>query len=187
MDGTTGRSRGFEQMFEVWQKMPYRHCQVTFCQRISSMLGTPYRPNDIEYLHDTPSDPTPGAEIAGLSGQFGVMPLSFLYHCAQNVRRGWAAPFGSAENDDQLLKRTPFQAFTTTLVTGSENQLWYRDSIDRMAEWLARREPGFGNGRKTGLVEKKIFPGFGHQDLWWSERAADRDGVYDYVTRRIEA
>ena len=179
------RSEGFEDMFTVWQKMPYRHCNVPFCQRISSLLGAPYRPDDIGYLHDTPSTDDPEEAIAGLAGQFGVMPLSFLYHCAQNVRRGWVAPMGGADSDTTYLQAEPFLAFQTTLITGGENQLWYRDSIDRMAEWLGRRVPS--SGTTAPSVQKKVFERFGHQDLWWSERSGDRGSVYDFVTEQIKS
>jgi hypothetical protein len=80
-------------------------------------------------------------------------------------------------NGGQAAARQRFAAFDVTLLTGSENQLWHRDSIDRMHEWLLRS--------RAVSVEKRIFDRFGHQDLWWSPRAAERDGVYDYVERRL--
>ncbi|HEY6555695.1 MAG TPA: hypothetical protein VI072_00420, partial [Polyangiaceae bacterium] len=57
------------------------------------------------------------------------------------------------------------------------NQLWHRDSIDRMYDWL-RRDPRV-------RVTKRVFERYGHQDLWWSPRSAEPGGVYDYVASHL--
>jgi pimeloyl-ACP methyl ester carboxylesterase len=151
----------YEEVYELWSKTPYPHCERSFCRRISSLLGAPYRPDDIAYLHD---------DDQGLPSQFGAMPLSFLGHCARSVRRGF--PPGSYTPDS-------FAGLTVHLLTGNENQLWHRDSIDRMYDWL-KREPRV-------RVSKRVFERYGHQDLWWSPRSSAPGGVYEYVASRLTA
>ncbi|HEY6558299.1 MAG TPA: alpha/beta fold hydrolase, partial [Polyangiaceae bacterium] len=138
----------YEEVYELWSKTPYPHCERSFCRRISSLLGAPYRPDDIAYLHDD--------DERGLPSQFGAMPLSFLGHCARSVRRGF--PPGSYTPES-------FAGLRVQLLTGNENQLWHRDSIDRMYDWL-RRDPRV-------RVTKRVFERYGHQDLWWSPRSAE--------------
>ena len=53
-----------------------------------------------------------------------------------------------------------------TLITGTENQVWHRDSIDCMHEWLHRE---LGSGARK--IRKRVFEDYGHVDLWWSRRA----------------
>lgn len=158
----------YETVYRVWTRTPYPHCELSFCRRMSSIVGAPYRPDEIGYLHDD--------ERNGLRAQFGVLPLSLLGDIARAVRRGMIDVDGGAST---CAARKRFCDFQLTLLTGSENQLWHRDSIDRMHEWLVR-ERGID-------VEKRIFERYGHQDLWWSPRAAEPGGVYDYVVSRLRA
>jgi hypothetical protein len=55
-----------------------------------------------------------------------------------------------------------------TLITGNENQVWHRDSIDRMYEWLRRELPLSHRPH----VRKHVLPLYGHQDLLWGSKAA---------------
>ncbi|HMJ14364.1 MAG TPA: alpha/beta fold hydrolase [Polyangiaceae bacterium] len=146
----------YEQVYALWSKTPYPHCDRSFCRRISSLLGAPYRPDEIGYLHDD--------DLHGLPSQFGAMPLSFLGHCARSVRRGF--PPGSYDP-------ARFEGLRVHLLTGNENQLWHRDSIDRMYDWLRRD--------RRVQVTKRVFERYGHQDLWWNPRSLDPGGVYEYV------
>jgi pimeloyl-ACP methyl ester carboxylesterase len=162
----------YERFFKLWCKSPYRHCNINFCQRISCLLGSPYRPDDIGYLHDEDGE--------GLFAQFGAMPFSLLRHCAENIRRGWIAPQGSPGPDTRdLAQRENFRGLCMRLITGSENQLWHRDSIDRMYEWLRRD--------RQVLTTKRVFDRYGHQDLWWSPYSSAPGGVYDYVAEALHA
>ena len=158
----------YESVFSTWQRTPYPHCQIPFCRRISALFGAPYRPNEIGYIHD---------DEAVLSGQFGMIPLTMLNHCARNVRRGWFGAAGAHESDRSDLNAERFRKLSLTLITGSENQLWHRDSIDRMHTWLRRA--------KVERVQKRVFARYGHQDLWWSPRSSAADGIYDYVTTAL--
>ena len=74
--------------------------------------------------------------------------------------------------------RDPYAGFNRlnrlTLIGGALNRLWHRDSIDRMAAWLARN-PGRGRQR----FFKHILPDFGHQDLLWGRRS--REAVFPLI------
>jgi cholesterol oxidase len=147
-----------EDPYDVWLDTPLPHdCEVAICHRLSYMFGMPFIPDKIPQIH------------AGyLPTQFGYIPLQFLLHCCQNLRRGHAAPFvatstGPLPPDTRYLQRRPFQDRRITLITGDLNSLWHRDSIDTMYEWLRR---GRRAEQPLGL-EKHVVPDFGHQDLYW--------------------
>ncbi len=152
-----------QEPYEVWHETPLRHaCRIPFCHRISYMFGMPYLPDNIPTIHDN-----------SLALQFGYIPLQFLLHCCQNLRRGYAAPFvangraRSLVSRDAYLKREAFRDRKLTLITGDLNSLWHRDSIDTMYEWLRR-------GRRSEQplqVDKHVLAGYGHQDLHWGTRA----------------
>jgi pimeloyl-ACP methyl ester carboxylesterase len=107
---------------------------------------------------------------AELRRQFGALPLRMYVQGARNVRRGWAGRFDAALDDDSLIRpecRDRFhQLRQVTLVSGERNQLWHRNSIDRMSEWLAR-------GRPPRRHRRVIVRGYGHQDLLWGRTATE--------------
>jgi hypothetical protein len=121
--------------------------------------------------------------------QFGAIPFKLYRHAAQNALRGFAAPFGeegtllpntpneqiASELGRTYIRLDPFRHLKTTLITGAENPLWHRESIDRMAEWLARR------GRPA---TKHVLDGYGHQDLWWGKRSWD--DVFPLVLEAVQ-
>ncbi len=165
-----------EERFRIWRELGMHHgCGNPFCERVAFMYGMPFRVDDMPDLHD-------GVGDDGLAGQFGAMALATYAHCLRNLRRGWAAPF-----DAQLPKynvyvdgaaRERFRDRNITLITGNENQVWHRNSIDVMYEWL-------NNGpRPPGLtVRKKVLPRYGHQDLYWSTNA--RRDVYPLIAEGL--
>ena len=129
-------------------------------------------------------DPRNGAQLladavtpAAVREQFGGIPFTFYRQCAQNVFRGFAAKLdaeaalpNATTNEtmngvlaDTYLRNEPFTRFQRiTLLTGAQNPLWHRDSVDKMAEWLRRVRPD---------VRKHVLDGFGHQDLWWGKES----------------
>lgn len=122
-------------------------------------------------------DRTPDDEPPELKTQFGAIPLRMYLQGAYNVRRKWAAPFVDttssivrASSDTRLIGAKALERFRSLpsvfLVTGSRNQLWHRDSIDRMHEWLTRGLEG-----RSSTIGKKVFPDYGHQDLLWGALA----------------
>jgi pimeloyl-ACP methyl ester carboxylesterase len=147
-----------EDPYDVWLDTPLPHdCKVAICHRLSYMFGMPFIPDKIRRIHD-----------GYLPKQFGYIPLQFLIHCCQNLRRGHAAPFvatstGPLPADTRYLQRPAFQDRRITLITGDLNSLWHRDSIDTMYEWLRR-----GRRAEQPLsLQKHVVPDFGHQDLYW--------------------
>ncbi len=147
-----------EDPYDVWLDTPLPHgCDNVFCHRLTYMFGMPFIPDKIPSIHD-----------GYLPSQFGYIPLQFLLHCCQNLRRGHAAPFvatstGPLPADTRYLQRRPFQDRRITLITGDLNSLWHRDSIDTMYEWLRR-----GRRAEQPLsLQKHVVPDFGHQDLYW--------------------
>ena len=114
-----------------------------------------------------------------LGRQFGGIPIRMYFQGAQNVRRRWAAPFDEAADGSASLQkqksyideqaRRRFESLpAVTLITGAHNQLWHRDSINRMYEWLT-------GGRGSGLrakFQKEILLDYGHQDLLWGKSAS---------------
>ena len=150
---------------------PADDTMLFMCNRLSFMYGPPYLELNVgDMVH------------AGgfLSKQFGAIPLRMYLHAAQNVRRGWAAPYGVL-SDTSLIGPEARRRFdeleSITLITGARNQLWHRDSIDRMYEWLSRRPR---NGRQT-TVRKHVLPTYGHQDLLWGRRA--NEAVFQDIIR----
>jgi pimeloyl-ACP methyl ester carboxylesterase len=159
--------------YEIWKQTPLRHgCTNTFCHRVSYMFGMPYLPANIPTIHDTQLDK-----------QFGYIPVQFLLHCCQNLRRGYAAPFAgnaktrSLTSNNVFLRQEKFRDRKVTLVTGDLNSLWHRDSIDTMYEWLLRGRPS----DRPLQVRKHVLTGYGHQDLHWG-----KDAPTDVFPRIVE-
>jgi len=141
-------------------------------QYITFMFGQPY---DRDALHPSISDAT-------LLGQFGTMHLGLFMHAAQLVRRGYAAEFDAPDVVDRprlgshrpagpvpghFLIPEPFRRHRMTMLVAAENQLWHRDAMDLMHEWL-----------RSHQVEstKVVHAGYRIQELFWGRRA--REEVY---------
>lgn len=129
-----------------------------------------------------------------LTGFFGSVHLGLFLHAGQLVRRGYAARFDELDVIDRArldapgspsvtgdLVATHFENKRVTAVTGAEDRLWHRDSIDLMYEWL-RNEAAAPRERRRH--RKHVVPHYGHLDLFWSEDAA-RD-VYPLLRAAIE-
>lgn len=108
---------------------------------------------------------------AQLWDQFGGIPLRMYAQGAQNARRGWAASFRAPPTCANLIGKVSLGRFRklerVTLITGAQNQLWHRDSIDRMYEWLLRG----ASPDERRRVTKRVLRGYGHQDLLWGDTA----------------
>jgi cholesterol oxidase len=162
--------------YEVWVKTPLRHnCNLDFCHRLSYMFGMPYLPDNIPTIH-----------ARSLPKQFGYIPLQFLLHCTQNLRRGYAAPFvtnsrgRSLASDTTYLNRAAFRERKLTLITGDLNSLWHRDSVDTMYEWLCRGTPS----ERPRAVHKHVVAGYGHQDLYWGVNAPK--DVFPHIVEALQ-
>jgi pimeloyl-ACP methyl ester carboxylesterase len=163
------------ELYENWPNALRAHPEPAsdptneMCNRIGFMYGPPYLERNL----------APGIHCHGsLDRQFGAIALRMYLHAAQNVRRGWAAAFGTSNDDTTLVGNEALERFRTldsiTLMTGARNQLWHRDSIDRMHEWLMR-----GPHRSPPLVRRHILEHYAHQDLLWGANA--RSEVFDKI------
>jgi hypothetical protein len=167
-----------ENAYQLWKETPLRHdCDNEFCWRSSFMYGMPFRIGsddpDMNAMHDAPA---PG----GLWAQFGRMPLGIYMNCVENLRRGWAAPLHAPDTDRSYLDPKPFvKNRCVTMITGRENQVWHRESLDRMNEWLVNELP---LGDRTRVV-KHVLAGYGHQDLLWSSKA--HEDVYPLINQGL--
>jgi cholesterol oxidase len=156
-------------------------------RHLSYMFGQPY-------IRDRLASGVHGPMIKEL---FGGMHLGLYLHLGQLVRRGFAAHLdapdvidrprlgerfpGSAPivRENGYLDVTHFLCHRITLITGAQNRLWHRDSIDLMYEWLR------SNGCRREHVVKHVLPNYGHQDLLWGETAPV--DVYERILKGISA
>jgi hypothetical protein len=130
------------------------------CNRVCFMVGNAYREENLD----------PDLHARHLAeGQFGPFPLRMYLQSARNLMRGWAAPFDSEWNDRSLISSEARERFRRierlTLIAGARNQVWHRDSMDRMWEWLGR------DGNHPADSAKKVFDEYGHLDLLWGQNA----------------
>jgi hypothetical protein len=153
-----------ESAFQTWRQTPFAPNgwggtpASEFVERIAFMYGMPYH---TKRLSKTLS---PNA----LMLQFGDMPLGIYMHCVRNLRVGYATRFDATDDryistDHILPDGVP--AVPLTLLTGADNQVWHRDSIDRTYEWLVNQTKP--SARR--LLKKRVFTGYAHQDLLWSD------------------
>ena len=187
-----------KRLYDVWpQALQWHATQMddangdtveALCNRVSFMYGMPYyEPNLIDTFHPPCKpldDETAAAEALEvqrlareksrreeLEGRFGGIPLHLYLHCARNLRQGQAMiatgnpPYGQPVVSG---KQRFLSLARVTVMTGALNRLWHRDSIDRMYEWLTR-----GCVRRACHVRKRVFEGYGHQDLLWGPHSPE--------------
>jgi cholesterol oxidase len=147
-------------------------------QHLTFMFGQPY---DAARLDPSISD-------GDLLQQFGPMHLGLFLHAAELVRRGYAAELGAPDVIDRprlgttrgvpvpghYLHPAHFHEHRVTLLTAAENQLWHRDAMDLMHEWLHSHDV---------RSEKLTFPGYRIQELFWGARAPSE--VYPQIHRAL--
>ncbi|HVW28776.1 MAG TPA: hypothetical protein VHC69_25595 [Polyangiaceae bacterium] len=159
-------------------------------RRLTFMFGSPYETSRL--------DPSLRGRI--LCRLFGTMHLGLYLHAGQVVRRGYAARFDVPDVVERPRLGTPprahharraaprgpkpshpphgdlvpahFRDKRITLITGAQNRLWHRESMDLMYEWLRNIDHRAPSSR----FAKRVFPTFAHQDLYW--RREEGDPVY---------
>ena len=155
-----------ETTYALWPTTWGPPWEGDFFRRLAFLFGQPFLVSNLHAAMDQEA----------VRKQFGAIPFTLYRHAAQNALRGFAAPFDAegllpeaTKNEginaalaETYMKREAFSPFGVTLLTGAENPLWHRDSIDRMGEWLARIGRPFN---------KHVLDGYGHQDLWWGKRS----------------
>ncbi len=136
-------------------------------RRVSFMFGRPYLAENVD----------DAIHRKELLNQFGPMDMGIYLHGTQAIRRGHVAPMDApASEGNEYLRPDRFAPFRLSYLTGHRNELWHREAVDRMVEWL--RRPG-GPQR----LRKKIFHGYAHQDLYWG-REAHQD-VLPWILARL--
>lgn len=148
-----------ERIYERWPATFMPPGDNEIFRRVAFMFGTPFQADLV------PDDVSSERE---LRRQFGEIPIILYMHCAQNVRRGYAARFDSTGHNEHpeatYLNLGNFHDIELTLMTGGRNELWHPDSIHRMYDWLQR-------SRHKVRSRKVIFPKYAHQDLLWGRDA----------------
>jgi hypothetical protein len=81
--------------------------------------------------------------------------------------------------DDTYLDPTGFAGRAITLITGKENNVWHRDSLDRMYDWL---RPSLPAAQRPNLT-KHPLDGYAHQDLLWGKDA--ETDVYPLILKGL--
>ena len=182
-----------QRMYELWSQFSLAHDDAVtsdsssfaaqeLCNRVSFLYGEPYRHGRLpKALHGS------STAAGSLTQYFGPIPLRLFADCADNIRRGWAA-VPEQKDHRGLIADTARDNFCTLsslgLLTGTENRLWHRESIDQMYEWLLR-----GRGwAKRKRFTKRVVSNYAHQDLLWCARAAQDDpGIFKYICDTLSA
>ncbi len=170
-DWSTALERAFRSWPRSWLGSPELR-GIDVVERAAFMFGNVLGPQPL------------GADaLAEIGSQFGGLHIGLYLHLGQMVRRGLVDSFDAPElgGTAATLRHDGFKGKRVTLITGAENRLWHRESIDRMHEWLLR-------GRSVGCpvdAVKHVLPGFGHLDLLWGEAA--RNEVYSLVSRGLSS
>jgi len=147
-----------EGAFALWPRAWMAGCRDAYCARLSFMYGAPFLESNLaDGIHHN------------LRTYFGGIAFGIYRHAAQNALRGFVAPCdadGGDEDSGRYFDPAGFKGRRVTLLTGDQNALWHRRSIDHMYEWLLRCQP-------RGRFARHVIPGYGHQDLFWGRRAWD--------------
>lgn len=156
-----------EQAFQNWRTTPFAPNgwgHVTgdeFIERMAFMYGMPYHAKRL----------SPAMNPHALRLQFGDMPLGIYMHCVRNLRVGYATRFDATPDHHYVspehVVRDGSPVVPITLITGAENQVWHRDSIDRTHEWLVNQT----NPSARSRLRKVVFQGYAHQDLLWADES----------------
>ena len=146
---------------------------ASMLQRLTFMFGQPYDARRLD----------PVISERELLAQFGAMHVGLFLHAAELVRRGYAAKLGAPDvidrpricaDDcnhtrngagpvpDHYLLPQHFHDHRITLLNATDNQLWHRDAVDLMHDWL--RDHGVHS-------EKRNYAGYRIQELFWGARA----------------
>jgi pimeloyl-ACP methyl ester carboxylesterase len=172
------------EAYDDWPRawLPFECGAGEMFRRLTFMFGQPYLRERL----------VPGIHKALLPRLFGGMHLGLYLHAGQMVRRGYAAPLDAIDLIDRArlalctakppsekgdLIHRHFADKRMTLITGAQNRLWHRDSIDLMYEWLL-------NGPNAHRPTKKVFSNYAHQDLLWSDKSESE--VYPHIESGLE-
>lgn len=160
--GSVKRSFELWTQFRVGEWAPYPEYgdlgKREFAYRLAFMYGEPFDARKITGVFDR----------GFLEARFGKVHLQLFRHVAQNLRHGYATPFDSGYDTFDLDRYGGVDGFRgrrITLVTGHNNRLWHRDSVDTCFEYLLNR------GIPRDALRKYVIRGYAHQDLLWGDDA----------------
>lgn len=158
-----------EEAFRAWPWLPAGSSRLDrVFRRLTFMYGEPYARQRMSRAVDDRS----------LLSLFGPLHLGLYLHAGQLVRRGYAARFDRPDIVPRYTQATPspfdddlrpehFAGKRATLITGAENRLWHRDSMDRMHDWLLSH----ASFRRDPLHRKHVLRDYAHLDLFLGEGA----------------
>lgn len=153
-----------KEAYDFWPKqwLPEPRSTRDILPHLSFLIGKPW---DWDKLHPTLQ--------ANLNRFFGPLHLGIYQHLGQMVRRGFAAPQDENELPDRHrgeaapndLDLIPFSNKKITMICAGRNQVWHRESLDMMYDWMRR-------SRSTRDRCKKIpVPGYNLQEILWHRNA----------------
>lgn len=140
-------------------------------RRLSFCYGDPYARERLE----------PEFEAMLAKDFFGPIHLGLFLHASQMVRRGYSAKFNMLDVIDRTriskksrqvmgtdLLPDHFRNKRVTCITGADDRIWHRDSMDLMYEWLRNECTSPGERQRH---RKYIVPRYGHLDIFWGKDA----------------
>ncbi len=184
-----------DEAFGLWPRLLLPDASPAIYRRVAFMFGPAYHvanvPPEIHrdeelarqfgemhlrlYQHGTqnvrrgfaaPFDAPERARVAAMPRRAAAMRKCF----------GATPPTAVAEPEAAATAASPIDAYLDphafatlerlTLITGYDNALWHRSSIDRMHDFVRRAMP-------SSRAVKHVMRGFAHQDLLWGRRAPE--------------
>lgn len=158
-----------EAAFRAWPWLPDGTSRLDrVFRRLTFMYGEPYARERMARSLDEQT----------LLALFGPLHLGLYLHAGQLVRRGYAARFDrpdivqryaarAGERYETDLLPEHFRDKRTTLITGAENRLWHRDSMDHMHDWLLSH----ASFRCEPARRKHVLRDYAHLDLFLGDGA----------------
>jgi hypothetical protein len=181
-------ARAYDRWPQAWLGASGKGSMDELFRRLTFMYGEPYARPRLNRAFERGLD----------QNFFGPIQLGIFLHAGQMVRRGYSASEGALDvidrsriglGSDQVsgsdLLPEHFKDLRVTSVTGADDRLWHRDSIDLMYEWLRNEAT---NRERDPAVErtrhrKHVVPRYGHLDIFWGETAVQ--DVYPLFCRGL--
>jgi len=145
------------EVYKSWPSSWFAQEQEETFKRLTFMYGEPFSPPAL-------------ARLPPLEELFGPLHLGLYMQAVQWVRDGFP-PDLEPNGGDPFALQEKFGALDVTLVTGAQNRLWHRESIDLMYEWLRRCPRARGAEQRC---RKMIFNDYAHLDMLWAGNAATK-------------
>lgn len=142
---------------------PGEECTNPVCRRVFALWGP-------SYLHAQLGHETHVA----MREMFGAISTTPFQQLADIVTRGYVV---DADGNDTYLPNVGRMTVPIDFLAGELNLLFLPESSQRTYDWLVAHH---GEARYT----RRVFPGYGHMDLWVGKRA--HLDVFPYVRERLD-